>query len=84
EERRLGSAYAAMTFCQQLGMAALPWIIGKTNDVFQAGPQNPAGYNPGLWVFTALAAMGLVFSFLLWRTEQGPRAHGLETITTKG
>ncbi len=84
EERRLGSAYSAMTFCQQLGMAALPWIIGMTNDAFKAGPLNPAGYNPGLWVFTGLAAMGLVFSFLLWQTERGPRAHGLETITTKG
>lgn len=82
EERRLGSAYSVMTFCQQLGMAALPWIIGLTNDTFKAGPQNPAGYNPGLWIFTALAALGLVFSFLLWRTERGPNAHGLETITT--
>lgn len=82
EEHRLGSAYAAMTFCQQAGMAAVPWLIGMTNDAFKAGPQNPAGYNPGLWIFTGLAAMGLVFSFLLWRTERGPTAHGLETITT--
>lgn len=84
EEHRLGSAYATMTFCQQLGMAAVPWMIGKTNDIFQAGAQNPAGYNPGLWIFTALSAMGLVFSYLLWRVERGPNAHGLETITAKG
>jgi MFS family permease len=82
EEHRLGSAYSAMTFCQPIGMAAIPWLVGMTNDAFKAGPQNPAGYNPGLWIFTGLAAMGLVFSFLLWRTERGPRAHGLETITT--
>lgn len=83
EEHRLGSAYSAMTFCQQVGMAAVPWLIGKANDAFQAGPQNPAGYNPGLWIFTVLSAMGLVFSFLLWRVERSDKAHGLETITAK-
>lgn len=84
EERRLGSGYSLMTFCQQLGMAAVPWIIGKTNDLNQASAQNPAGYTPGLWIFTGLAAIGLVFSYLLWREEHGPHAHGLETITAKG
>ncbi|MGE0406348.1 MAG: MFS transporter [Candidatus Korobacteraceae bacterium] len=80
EQRRLGSAYSVMTFCQQIGMAAMPWTIGKLNDTFQAGQNNPQGYNPGLWLFTALASLGLVFSFLLWRVETGPNAHGLETI----
>ena len=80
EQRRLGSGYSVMTFCQQIGMAAMPWSIGKLNDVFQAGPQNPQGYNPGLWLFTGLASLGVLFSFLLWRSETGPGAHGLETI----
>jgi MFS family permease len=84
EQRRLGSAYAVMTFCQQIGVAAMPWTIGRLNDSFGAGPQNPAGYNPGLWLFTALASLGLLFSFLLWRTESGPGAHGLETIKAGG
>jgi MFS family permease len=83
EQRRLGSAYAMMTLCQQLGMAAIPWLIGWTNDAFQAGPENPAGYAPGMWIFTALASLGLLFSYLLWRTEKGPGGHGLETITVK-
>ena len=83
EQRRLGSAYAMMTLCQQLGMAAIPWLIGWTNDAFQAGPGNPAGYAPGMWIFTALASLGLLFSYLLWRTEKGPGGHGLETITVK-
>jgi hypothetical protein len=84
EERRLGSGYALMTFCQQAGMAAVPWMVGKTNDISNAGPQNPMGYNPGLWIFTVLAAMGLLFSYLLWRQERGPDAHGLETIRSGG
>ena len=81
-ERRLGSAYALMTFCQQLGVAAVPWLIGRANDAFGAGAENPGGYSAMIWILTALSSLGLLFSFLLWRTERGPHAHGLETITT--
>lgn len=84
EQRRLGSAYSLMTLCQQLGMAAIPWIIGMLNDAFAAGPDNPGGYAAGMWVFTGLGAFGLVFSYLLWKAERGPGAHGLETIRAGG
>lgn len=83
EERRLGTGYALMTLCQQAGMAVIPWLIGFTNDLFRAGPENPEGYAPGMWIFTALASLGLFFSYMLWRTERGPGSHGLETITTR-
>jgi MFS family permease len=82
-QRRLGSAYALMTLCQQLGVAAVPWLIGRTNDALGAGPTNPGGYGGMIWILTALASAGLLFAFLLWRTERGPHAHGLETITTR-
>jgi hypothetical protein len=36
-----------------------------------------------IWILTALASAGLFFAFMLWRTERGPHAHGLETITTR-
>jgi hypothetical protein len=72
-----------MTLCQQIGMAAIPWLIGFLNDSFNAGPENPEGYAPGMWLFTALASLGLLFSFLLWKTERGPGSHGLETIKSK-
>ena len=81
-ERRLGSAYALMTLCQQLGVAAVPWLIGRANDALGAGPTNPGGYSGMIWILTGLASLGLLFSFLLWRVERGPHAHGLETITT--
>jgi MFS family permease len=68
DEQRLGSAYALMTFCQQLGMAAVPVVIGALNDWGGASPDNPAGYAPGMWFYTALGALGLLFSFLLWRS----------------
>jgi MFS family permease len=83
QQRRLGSAYALMTLCQQVGMSVVPYLIGFTNDMFSAGPENPGGYAAGMWIFTTLASLGLLFSFLLWRTERGPGSHGLETITTK-
>lgn len=84
EQHRLGTGYALMTFCQQIGVAIIPWLIGFTNDAFAAGPENPAGYAPGMWIFSVLASLGLFFSFMLWKTERGPGGHGLETITTRG
>jgi MFS family permease len=80
EQHRLGSAYALMTLIQQIGFAIMNWLIGKTNDVYHASPENPAGYVPGMWIFSVLGFLGLFFSYLLWRTEKGPKAHGLETI----
>jgi MFS family permease len=81
--RRLGSAYALMTLCQQVGVAAVPWLIGRSNDLLGAGPENPAGYSGMIWILTALSSIGLLFALLLWRAERGPHAHGLETITTR-
>jgi MFS family permease len=83
EQRRLGTGYALMTLCQQVGMMIVPWLIGFTNDRAGASPDNPEAYQYGMWIFTALASLGLFFSFMLWRTERGPGGHGLETITTK-
>jgi MFS family permease len=83
EQKRLGSAYSLMTLCQQVGMAAVPWVIGWLNDMFEAGPENPAGYEPGMWLFTVLGVFGILFAYLLWKAERGPGAHGLESITMK-
>jgi len=82
EERRLGTAYSVMTLIQQLGVAAMNWTIGRTNDVFGASAAEPSGYVAGMWVFSVLGFVGLLFAVLLRVEETGPRAHGLETITT--
>jgi MFS family permease len=79
-DARLGSAYALMTFCQQVGWAGMSWGLGKAKDAAGASAANPAGWTPVMWMLAALASVGFVFSFLLWRSEQGPRAHGLETV----
>lgn len=73
DERRLGSAYSLMTFCQQIGWALVPLAIGALNDRYQAGPQNTAGYAPGMWFYTGLAALGLFFAWRLRRLEARPR-----------
>jgi MFS family permease len=83
DQGRLGSAYSLMTLCQQIGVAAVPWLIGRANDTFGAGPAHPAGYAAMIWILTGLALLGLLFAVLLWKTERGPAAHGLETITTR-
>jgi MFS family permease len=77
-DARLGSAYALMTFCQQVAWAAMSWGIGKVNDVSGAGAEHPAGWLPAMWMLAALATVGFLFSFLLWRAERGPAGHGLE------
>ncbi|MBN2199933.1 MAG: MFS transporter [Candidatus Aminicenantes bacterium] len=74
DEKRLGTAFALMTFCQQIGWAATSWGLGRLNDVFKAGVENPAGYGPGMWLLTGLGTAGLLFSWLLWRSERRSKA----------
>ena len=77
-EARLGSAYALMTFCQQVFWAGMSWGLGKVKDHAGASAQNPAGWDPVIWMLAGLATVGLVFALALWRYERGPNAHGLE------
>ncbi len=77
-EPRLGSAYAVMTFCQQIGWSLMSWGMGRVKDATGASVQHPSGWVPVMWMLAGLAMAGLVFSLLLWRDEHGPRAHGLE------
>jgi hypothetical protein len=61
----------------------VPLAIGWLNDRYLAGPQNTAGYAPGMWFYSAMSSLGLFFAWKLWRAETGPGAHGLETITAR-
>jgi MFS family permease len=84
EERRLGSAYALMTLCQQVGWSAMNWAIGKSNDIAGASATNPDGFKGMLWMLSAFSLFALLFSYLLWREELSGRGHGLETIKASG
>ena len=80
EETRLGSAYALMTFCQQVGWGVMAWAVGRSNDAFGASAANMK--MPGTYPArcAALGFIGLTCSFLLWRLEHSPESHGLDTI----
>lgn len=82
EENKLGTAYGLMTLIQNVGLAGFNLLIGWANDISLAGPDNPGGYAPGMWIFSCLGFFGLLFAYLLRRNEMGPTGHGLETITT--
>jgi MFS family permease len=81
EQNRLGTAYALMTLVQQVGVLVMNWAIGAANDAAGASQAHPAGYAPGMWLFSLLGVLGMVFAVLLRRRETSSSGHGLETIT---
>ena len=69
DARRLGTAYATMTLCQQIGWSIVPLVVTKLNAMNNAGADNVAGYAAGMWFYTGLVFIGLVFAFLFWRDD---------------
>ena len=45
-----------------------------------ASATNPDGYIPGMWVFSGLGFLALVFAFLLWRADKRPGSHRLDAV----
>ena len=82
EQPKLGTAYGLMTMLQNIGFGGFNLLIGWANTYSHANIDNPAGYNLGMWIFSILGILGVLFSFLLRQREMGPHGHGLETITT--
>jgi MFS family permease len=80
DESKLGTAYGVMTMIQNIGLAGFNFLIGWENDISHASGTNPAGYHVGMWTFSVLGFIGLLFAFLLRQREVGPNGHGLETI----
>ena len=39
---------------------------------------DPGGYDLGMWIFSILGILGLIFAYLLRKAETGPHGHGLE------
>ncbi len=81
DQSKMGTAYGLMTMLQNIGFGGFNLLIGWANTHSQAGADNPAGYNLGMWIFSVLGVFGVLFAFLLRQRELGPHAHGLETIT---
>ena len=82
DQSKLGTAYGFMTMIQNIGLFGLNLLIGWANNYGHADASNPAGYRLGMWIFSVLGLLGVLFSFLLRQGELGPHGHGLETITT--
>ncbi|HEV2985338.1 MAG TPA: MFS transporter [Vicinamibacterales bacterium] len=83
DRTRIGFASAVVDAVQQIGLVVTNLLIGWTNDRWQAGVTNPAGYRPGMWIFTGLAMLAVCCAMGLRRVETGPHAHGLETLTSR-
>jgi MFS family permease len=82
EQPKLGTAYGLMTMLQNIGFGGFNLLIGWANTYSHASADHPAGYNLGMWIFSILGILGVLFAFLLRQRELGPHGHGLETITT--
>ncbi len=82
EPSKLGTAYGLMTMIQNIGLFGFNLLIGRENTAMHASAQNPSGYNLGMWTFSILGFLGVMFAFLLHQRETGPHGHGLERITT--
>jgi MFS family permease len=80
DQSKLGTAYGLMTMIQNIGLAGFNLLIGWANDHNQASAANPAGYRLGMWIFSILGFLGVLFAFLLRQREMGPHGHGLESI----
>lgn len=78
DESKLGTAYGLMTMIQNIGLFGFNMLIGFANDFSGASEANPDGYNLGMWIFSALGFFGLIFAFLLRKSETGEGGHGLE------
>ncbi len=71
DSSKLGTAYGLMTLIQNVGLAGFNLLIGLTNDVFKAGAENPQGYIPGMWIFSACGILGMFFAFMLKKNAAG-------------
>lgn len=76
DEAKLGTAYGLMTMIQNIGLALFNFMIGWANDF-------SGGYTMGMWIFSSLGFFGVLFAFLLRRSELGIHGHGLEKGISK-
>ncbi len=63
EEKRVGTAFGLMTAIQNLGLALFPYLNGKLRDL-------TGTYTATQVMFTGLGCVGLVFAFLLLRSDK--------------
>jgi MFS family permease len=77
-DSKVGTAFGVMSMLQNVGLMSLNFIIGNVNDA-------TGGYTTGMWIFTILGIIGVIFSALLIVRERGKNKHGVEepSVITK-
>jgi MFS family permease len=76
DQERLGTAYGLMTMIQNIGLAGFNLLIGFANDV-------SGGYTLGMWIFSSLGFFGMVFAWLLRKSDLKYGEGRLEHSTMK-
>lgn len=76
EQNRLGTAYGLMTMIQNIGLAGLNLLIGNVNDW-------TGGYTAGMWIFSLLGFAGMLFAYLLKKSDARTNEGKLELSTVK-
>ncbi|ROL56501.1 MFS transporter, partial [Bacteroidetes/Chlorobi group bacterium ChocPot_Mid] len=71
KDSKLGTAYGLMTMIQNIGLAGFNLLIGTVNDA-------TGSYTTGMWLFSSLGFFGLLFAYLLKKSDKGPNGFGLE------
>ena len=62
EQKRLGTAYGLMTMIQNIGLAGFNLLIGYVNDM-------SGSYTAGMWIFSMLGFAGMLFAYLLKKSD---------------
>lgn len=78
-EHLLGTAYGFMFTVQNFGMMIVPWLMGYTLDINNAGqPEGaPLDYTYTILMLSVLGIFGILFAILLKRDDK-KSGHGLE------
>lgn len=71
EQKRLGTGYGLMTMIQNIGLAGFNLLIGNVNDL-------SGGYSVGMWIFSLLGFAGMMFSYLLKKSDARTNDRKLE------
>lgn len=74
EQERLGTAYGLMTMIQNIGLAGFNLLIGNVNDW-------TGGYTAGMWIFSLLGFAGMLFAYLLKKSDARTNEGKLEFST---
>ncbi|MEJ5286563.1 MAG: putative MFS-type transporter [Candidatus Kapaibacterium sp.] len=71
DEEKLGTAYGFMTMIQNIGLFATNILIGKVNEITQ-------GYTTGMWIFSFFGIFGVLFGYLLLKSNRKSTKFDLE------